>query len=264
MVDEDTDDESHEGAWIFVSHSHRDLHEVRRVRDALEAEGHQPLLFFLKCLSDDAELEDLIRREIQARQFFVLCDSPNARGSLYVQEEAGFIKSLPDKVHVELALDGDWQTQLEAIHELSRRATVYLLYARQSEELARVLARALRARDYRVYLDIDTLEAGEDWAAHESRALDDAVEKGFVVVLLSPEAISSESVTTQVRSALQRLEDRGRPPQSGVIPIIASSVTLGMLQPSPWEPLQDILWLDFTVGALDDNVAELVRRLANE
>jgi TIR domain len=251
----------------LVSHSHRDLHEVRRVRDALEAEGHQPLLFFLKCLGDDAELEDLIRREIQARQFFVLCDSPNARGSRYVQEEVGFIKSLPDKVHVELALDGDWQTQLEAIHELSRRATVYLSYARYSEEsirLARELARALRARDYRVFLDIDTLKSGEDWAAHGSRALDDAVEKGFVVVLLSPEAISSESVTRDVRSALQRLEDRGRPPQSGVIPIIASPVTLDMLQSSPWEPIQDILWLDFTVGALDDNVAELVRRLANE
>jgi hypothetical protein len=49
-----------EGAWIFLSHSHRDLHEVRHVRDALEAKGHQPLLFFLKCLDDDAEIDDLI------------------------------------------------------------------------------------------------------------------------------------------------------------------------------------------------------------
>jgi hypothetical protein len=41
------------GAWIFVSHSHRDLEKVREIRNELERRGHNPLLFFLKCLSDD-------------------------------------------------------------------------------------------------------------------------------------------------------------------------------------------------------------------
>ena len=54
-----------QGTWIFVSHSHRDLENVRRVRNQLERRGHIPRRFFLKCLAnDDARLPALIREEI--------------------------------------------------------------------------------------------------------------------------------------------------------------------------------------------------------
>ena len=57
------------GAWIFLSHSHLDLEKVRYIRNQLELRGHNPLIFFLKCLEDDnALLPDLIRQEISARQ----------------------------------------------------------------------------------------------------------------------------------------------------------------------------------------------------
>ena len=53
-----------QGAWIFVSHSHRDLEKVRPIRNELERRGHHPLLFLLKCLEDDdARLPELIRRK---------------------------------------------------------------------------------------------------------------------------------------------------------------------------------------------------------
>ena len=55
-------------ARISVSHSHRDLEKVRRICNELERRGHNPLLFFLKCLeADDARLPGLIRDEIKAR-----------------------------------------------------------------------------------------------------------------------------------------------------------------------------------------------------
>lgn len=45
------------GAWIFVSHSHHDLEKVRQIRNYLESRGHNPLLFYLKCLTNnDARL----------------------------------------------------------------------------------------------------------------------------------------------------------------------------------------------------------------
>jgi hypothetical protein len=45
------------GAWVFVSHSHRDLENVRPIRNELERRGHHPLLCFLKDLEDnDARL----------------------------------------------------------------------------------------------------------------------------------------------------------------------------------------------------------------
>ena len=50
------------GAWIFVSRSHRDLENARRIRNELERRGHNPLLFFLKRLeNDDARLPELAR-----------------------------------------------------------------------------------------------------------------------------------------------------------------------------------------------------------
>ena len=158
-----------EGAWIFVSHSHRDLREVRRVRDALESKGHQPLLFFLKCLNDDSEIDDLIRREIQARQFFLLCDSPNARDSNWVQQERRLIKDLAGKVSLTVDLAGPWQDQLGAIDELSRRATVYLSYSRRDSASLGLLgwiAEELRQRDYRIILDVEVLP-GADLATDE-------------------------------------------------------------------------------------------------
>ncbi len=56
-----------EGSWIFLSHSHNDFEKVREVRNILEVQGHNPLMFFLKCLNNDDEIDDLITREIEAR-----------------------------------------------------------------------------------------------------------------------------------------------------------------------------------------------------
>ena len=67
-----------EGAWILVSHAHSDLEKVRRIRNKLERRGHNPLLFFLKCLeADDVRLPELIRDEIKFGTFF--CSLQHAR-----------------------------------------------------------------------------------------------------------------------------------------------------------------------------------------
>ena len=80
-----------EGAWIFVSHSNKDIEKVREIRNLLERGGANPVLFFLKCMEnsedDDRLLWNLIEREIKARNFFLLCDSQNARNSDAVQRE---------------------------------------------------------------------------------------------------------------------------------------------------------------------------------
>jgi hypothetical protein len=133
----------------------------------------------LKCLNDDSEIDDLIRREIEARQFFLLCDSPNSRDSNWVQQEVRLIKELPGTVSLTVDLAGPWQDQLGAIDELSRRATVYLSYSRKNSESMRLLpgiADALRQRDYRVHLDFDHLTL--DPVAELTSAVDDALAHG--------------------------------------------------------------------------------------
>ncbi len=83
--------------YWFISHSHLDIEKVRIVRDVIEEIFfYEPILFFLKCLSDDNEITDLIKREIDARIWFVYCDSKNARKSPYVRNELDYIQKLID------------------------------------------------------------------------------------------------------------------------------------------------------------------------
>lgn len=80
------------GIWVFLSHSNKDYEKVRQVRNILEQQGYRPLMFFLNCLNDDNEIDGLIKREIDSREKFILCDSKNAQNSKWVQEEVNYIK----------------------------------------------------------------------------------------------------------------------------------------------------------------------------
>ncbi len=71
--------------YVFVSHSHKDLHAVRLIRNYLEQKGAEPILFFLKSLSDNDEITGLIKREIDARIWFIYCKSENAEQSEWLK-----------------------------------------------------------------------------------------------------------------------------------------------------------------------------------
>ena len=73
---------------IFLSHSHKDIEKIRKIRDLLELLNNDPLMLYLKCLDDSApELENLIKREIGSRDIFIYCKSQNAESSEWVQME---------------------------------------------------------------------------------------------------------------------------------------------------------------------------------
>lgn len=62
--------------YFFISHSHIDIEKARIIRNTIEETFfYEPILFFLKCLSDEHELNDLLRREIYERIWFVYCKS---------------------------------------------------------------------------------------------------------------------------------------------------------------------------------------------
>ena len=60
--------------YIFFSHSQEDITKARRVRDYLESNSFEPILFNLKCLKDSDELTDPARREIETRKWFLYLD----------------------------------------------------------------------------------------------------------------------------------------------------------------------------------------------
>jgi TIR domain len=255
-----------QGAWVFISHSHRDLDKVRRVRNALEERGHNPLLFFLKCLGDHSEIDSLIRREIEARTHFILCDSPNAKASRWVQAEAEIIKGLQERECEVINLDDAWEVQLQGIQKVAKRATVAVSYAWADSAVAEAIARRLRDQDYAVFLDKLSLSPGEAWDAQRNRPLQDALQRGWVFVLLSPDLVQSEMVTKKEVFAFLEMSDR----YTNMIPVLVRDreLTLHELRSWPlgvcWPPgytFERIQMVDLTEHDLDEGISRLIRSL---
>ena len=246
--------EPQSGAWIFVSHSHRDLEKVRQIRNELEKRGHNPLLFFLKCLEDsDARLPELIREEIKAREWFILCNSPHAENSRWVKEEVELISEMEGKVFETINLSKDLETELHKIIRLSKRATVFLSYARSDAATAELIHSALTKHGYSVWSDSKALP-GEAWEEIIRSAIDDAVERGFALVLLSPASLTSEWCKYEVDYALQ-LASRTR--RSNVIPIVIAPFAKDALP----DQLAKIQWFDLTTGPFEERVEALIQNL---
>lgn len=194
-----------EGAWVFVSHCHRDFDKVREIRNALEADGHKPLLFYLKCLEDDsAQLPELLEKEIAARNFFLLCDSASSRSSNWVQREKQIALSLHGKVIEEVDLDAGLEECLKKVKRLSRRATVFFSYARSDTEVAGRIADRLRQEDYRVIFDFDLPVPAQDILKAIESAIDQAARDGLLLMLLSPAYLSSKWTQFELEYALTK------------------------------------------------------------
>ena len=87
----------HGGCYIFLSHASANINIVRRIRNEFESLGQNPIAFHLRCLDEnykgrDEELWNLIYREIDAREWIVYCQSPEAKESDNVQKEYAYIK----------------------------------------------------------------------------------------------------------------------------------------------------------------------------
>ncbi len=77
-------EEGNYDTYVFLSHSHKDYEKVSILRNLLENKGYRPIMFYLKCLDDNSEIDNLIKREIDCRAYFILCDSNNSRHSTWV------------------------------------------------------------------------------------------------------------------------------------------------------------------------------------
>lgn len=123
-----------EGFWVFVSHSTKDFEKVWLVRNALEDGGFRPILFYLKCMEDEDEINELLKREIDARRRFILCDSPNARASKFVKSEVDYIQSkkrmyeIIDLSQINLETSDVEEDIIRLIKPFKLRTSVFLSY----------------------------------------------------------------------------------------------------------------------------------------
>jgi hypothetical protein len=255
-----------DGVWIFVSHSNLDLKRVRQIRDALEKDGHKPLLFFLKCLQkDDARLPQLIRDEIKARTWFVLCDSDHSRASPWVQEEVAIVTSTKPKdafVAIDLANDMDVKEDddvppfVRKLRPLLKRATVFLSYAHSDAVIANQIYHALVEQDYRAFAYIQSLKAGMEWRSTIQAGLEDALEHGFVLLLLSPDYLTNIFCKKEREFALKTL---GSTPRCNIVPVVVRDPD-SVYRQLPLD-LSHLQCPDMTKGSIARNITALIRDL---
>ncbi len=206
-----------ERGWVFLSHSHKDVDLVRKIRNKFEELGFEPLMFYLKCLSDKDEIEGLIKREIAERDWFVYLDSPNARSSTWVKTEREYIEKFKDKKIFTIDLLSDISTQFDIICHIANQMKVFISHSCQDRVLCERLKAKLLEKDMLVS-SYENISAGSNITEIMNQNTNDASHSGFVIVLITEQSYKSEFVFREIH---QTIANRGK-----LIPIYVGNVTL--------------------------------------
>jgi hypothetical protein len=137
--------------------------------------------------------------------------------------------------------------------------TVFLSYAHSDLPYARRIKEALVTHDYSVWLDIEAIAGGADWRQGISTALDTAVERGFVLVLLSTS--SSQFMSHEINYALSKASKTAH--GANIVPIVIEDLAAvrGAMPSAVRSLLNDIQWFDFSRGDFDTNIATLISNM---
>lgn len=166
--------------WVFLSHSHLDIEIVRQIRNKFEDLGFEPLMFYLKCLNDEDEIEDLIKREINEREWFVYIDSENSRKSRWVQTEREYISNLDDKKIFTINIDKEVSKQVKNI---SNKLKVFVYYSSEHQSDASKLIKQLKKAQYKVYSG-DQEELGRYWE-EDWGTIQNIIKDGYTIIFNS-------------------------------------------------------------------------------
>lgn len=190
--------------YIFLSHSHGDIEKVRKIRNALEKDGFEPLCFYLKCLDDEAEIEDLIKREIDAREWFVFANSENARNSKWVTLEREYIARTNRKKIITVNID-DERSVAHAVYKISHNLRVFVAHTGVDYPVAKEIRNKLREKDYIALTVADALPVGTAfWKRGVRKAIVDASRDGCVLLLLSERSVQSAYVKYMAAYTLRK------------------------------------------------------------
>lgn len=222
--------------WVFLSHSHKDYEKVSFVRNLLEERNYRPLMFYLNCLDDDSEIEDLIKREIDSRAYFILCDSKNSRLSTWVREEEDYIRS-KGRLYEIIDIESGKEQIEAAISHFEHREGVFISYSRRSMIQAKILEEILNANEYNIWTDYNEIRSGSDFGKVIKNSITKYSNEGFVIVVLDQNYINSDSCLSELRMALG---ERGTNVSSIVIVSLDSTTPYGV----PELKRESVRWID--------------------
>lgn len=201
--------------YFFISHSHLDIEKVRIIRNIIEETFfYEPILFFLKCLSDESELQNLIRREIYERIWFVYCKSKNAENSKYVCAEREYLQKLQDGgkkfnvVNIELDKFDIWDEKCydyirKQVEYQIRKTKLFISYSHYDRDAANSIYSYFSEHGYSVWID-ELLTVGTSWFNQtKSNVKEHSYKDGCFVSLLSENAINSHNFRNEISRAIK-------------------------------------------------------------
>jgi len=241
------------GGYVFVSHSHLDIEKVRKIRNFLEDEGMEPILFYLRCMDDGDEgkllaLKKLIFDEIDSREFFLYVESENAASSAWVREELAHIRAThPDRITVINISDNDIETE-KMLSRMVRGMRIFISASRAECEIVERLTDALTARDFRVYDVKNLLRGGDLWSDTVSHTMTDLASEGFVIALVTKSSVRSRFFVEELRTALDN--------KVPILPVVVGDTY--MLQ-DLFDDLPELQGLDLEMLSSDPTDEELTK-----
>lgn len=195
-----------EGCWIFISHSSKDIEKIRMIRNEFEKYGQNPLAFHLKCLKTDTnenknELLDLIKREIESREWFVFCESESSLNSEYVKLEREYVVSCEKKMIWRINLNASDEEILKQVREICEDLQVYISYSNKDYYFVSMLSKELEEKDYYVTTNRDISNHNLSWAESVSNKIINVSKKGLFLFILTESSIKSAFVETEINLA---------------------------------------------------------------
>lgn len=176
-------------------------------------------MFFLKCLNDDKEVDDLIKREIDCRTRFVLCSSENARNSEWVREEVKYIKS-KNRICETIDLSKNLDEIKKALNDFITKTRLFISFNHDEMDLAKMVYKHLSQYEFYVHMNCDDPwnnkndchQNYEDTRNH----LYNTVIDGFVISIITSEIFNPVSCSRdEIVKALNANKDAPR-----IIPFI--------------------------------------------
>ncbi len=121
----------------------------------MESLEYKPLLFHMKCLDDDNEtLEDFIKREIDARNIFVYCESKNSEASIWVQKELAYIKESSNKrlyeIDIKKPLSKTFVDFLHTLANIIKKNKVFISCSHADRIISDIVTSLLEKSGYEV------------------------------------------------------------------------------------------------------------------
>ena len=189
--------------WVFLSHSNKDFAKVRLIRNYLEEHSCRPLMFYLKCLSNEEEIDDLIKREIDCRTRFIICDSDNSKASKWVQSEVKYIKS-QQRSYETIDLRKSQEEIKVQLDKLVKSTRIFLSHGRQDIKLVTAVYSHISKYDIRCFLDSTEMPESGDYFSQITNAIDLSKDYGFVVFFANESSINSKWVISELQYSVEK------------------------------------------------------------